>query len=82
MMFSSYFIITNIFSITINLYGDYLLDRFKLEEKYPRLSVVIKYRRKVGNYVVVSNIIYIILTCLMNIFLFFCFLFFVYLFYQ
>ena len=37
MMFSSYIIISCIWGIIINLnlYGNYLLDHFKLEEKYP-----------------------------------------------
>ena len=67
MIFSSYFILWCILSVVINLYGDYLLDRFKLEEKYPRLALFILYRKKVSKYYILSNIIYIILTCIMNI---------------
>jgi hypothetical protein len=68
MMFSSYCILSCIFGITINLYGNYLLDRFKLEEKYPQIAIFIKYRRKVSKYYILSNIISIILICLANMF--------------
>jgi len=69
MMFSSYSIITFVFGIAINLYGNYLLDRFKLEEKYPKLAIFIKFRQKVSKYYILSNMISILLVCLMNIFL-------------
>ena len=68
MMFSSYFTLSCILGIAINLYGNYLLERYKLEEKYPRVAVFIKYRRKATKYYIISNIIFIILTCIMNIF--------------
>jgi len=68
MMFSNYLIISCLFTITINLYGDYLIDRFKLEEKYPKVAIFIKYRRKFSKYLILSNIIYILLVCLINIF--------------
>lgn len=67
MIFSSYFILWCTLSVVINLYGEYLLNRFKLEEKHPRLALFILYRKKVSKYYILSNIIYIILTCLMNI---------------
>ncbi len=50
MMLSSYIILTCIFGIAINLYGNYLLNRFKLEEKYPKLAIFIKYRKTVSKY--------------------------------
>jgi hypothetical protein len=46
MMVSNYFIITFIFSIAIHLYGIYLLDRFKLEERFPKVATILKYRKK------------------------------------
>jgi len=66
-MFASYCIITFIISIAINLYGNYLLDLFKLEERYPKIAIFIKYRKKVSKYYILSNIISIILISLANI---------------
>lgn len=34
MMFSNYLILSFLYGIAINLYGNYLIERFKLEEKY------------------------------------------------
>ena len=41
-LLSSYLILSNIVSVTVTLYGNYLLERFKLEEKYPKLGIFIK----------------------------------------
>ena len=68
MMFTNYFILSLILGITLNLYGYYLLDRFQLEKRYPKIAVIIKYRRKLSKYIILYNILLIILTCLMNIF--------------
>lgn len=68
MMFTNYFILSLILGITLNLYGYYLLDRIQLEKRYPKIAVIIKYRRKLSKYIILSNILLIILTCLMNIF--------------
>jgi hypothetical protein len=68
MMFSNYLILTCILGIAINLYGNYLLDRFKLEKQYPKIAIFIKYRQKVSKYYILSNMIYIVLVCIMNIF--------------
>lgn len=67
MMLSSYLILTSIIGLGANLYGDYLLDRFNLEEKYPKIAIFIKYRKKLSKYYILSNILFIILTCLSNI---------------
>jgi len=67
-IFNSYFIAACILTIVLNLYGDYLLDRFKLSVRYPRLAQVIKYRKKIGKYYIISNIVYIIIACILNIF--------------
>ena len=67
LMFSSYLILSCVFGITSNLYGNYLLERFKLEEKYPRLARYINYRKKMSRYYIVFNIIIIVLVCLTHI---------------
>jgi hypothetical protein len=68
MVFSNYLILYCFFGIAINLYGNYLLDRFKLEEKYPKIAIFIKYRKKVSKYYILSNMICIVIVCLMNMF--------------
>jgi hypothetical protein len=66
-MFSDYIIILCVFSIIINLYGSYLIDRFNLEIRYPRVAVFIKYRQKLSKYYVLSNLIYILITCVIGL---------------
>lgn len=66
-MFSSYFILSCVFGITVNLYGNYLLERFKLEEKYPKIAIFIEYRQKASKYYIISNLIFIVIVCLMNL---------------
>jgi len=68
MMFSSSIIIAFIFGIAINLYGNFLLNRFQLEEKYPKVAIFIKYRQKISKYYILSNMIYIVIVCLMNLY--------------
>ena len=68
MMFSSYFISSCVLGLVINLYGNYLLNRFKLEEKYPKVAIFIKYRKTVSKYYILLNMIHIIIVCLINIF--------------
>lgn len=67
LMFSDYIIIVCVFSIAINLYGNYLIERFNLEIKYPRVALFIKYRQKLSKFYVLTNLIYILITCLMGL---------------
>lgn len=67
MMFSNYFILSCISGLALNLYGNKLLDKFQLENRYPKLAIFIKYRRKVSQYYIISNIIFIILVCILNL---------------
>jgi len=66
-MFSSYMILSGVFGITVNLYGSYILDRFNLENRFPKIAIIIKYRQKASKYYVVFNILYITSICLINI---------------
>lgn len=68
MMLSGSVVLTCIFSIAVNIYGNYLLDRFKLEDKYPKIAIFIKYRQKVSKYYIISNMTYIVSMCLMNLY--------------
>ena len=45
-MFSSYMDVGFIISIILTLIGNYILDRFKLELRNPKLAILIKYRKK------------------------------------
>ena len=49
-------ILTSIISLIFVLYGDYLIIRFQLESKFPRLATVIKLRRKLQRYYLILNI--------------------------
>lgn len=67
--FSSSMISWSLIGILFNLYGDYLLNRFKLEERFPKLAKIIIYRKKLTKYYIISNSLFIFSLCLMNIFL-------------
>ena len=56
-----------IFTIVLNLYGNYLIDRFKLKEKYPKIAKIIEYRQKLTKYYLISNFLMITILCLGNI---------------
>ena len=66
MLFSSYLISSCVFGILINLYGNFLLSRFKLEERYPKLAIFIKYRQKISKYYILLNLFMILFVCGIN----------------
>jgi len=43
-------ILSYVITIIFILYGDYLIERFKLESKYPKLAKFIQFRRKFQSY--------------------------------
>ena len=49
----------SILTITNVLFGDYLITRFKLETRFPKLHRIFKYRNTVKNYSIVLNLIFI-----------------------
>ena len=51
----------------LNMYGNYLLDRFNLEVKYPKIAKFINYRKKLSKYYIFSNFALIIIICLVNL---------------
>ena len=67
MIYTNALIFGCIFTIIFNLYGNYLLDKFKLEIKYPRIAKFINYRKKLSKYYLISNFLFIIIVCLVNI---------------
>jgi hypothetical protein len=50
MVLTSSLILWCVVSIILNRYSEYLLDRFKIESKYPKIAIFIKYRRKLSTY--------------------------------
>ena len=65
--FSSSLILWSIFTIIINMYGQYLLDRFNLESRFPKIAFFIKYRKNLSKYSIMSSYLAIIIMCLINI---------------
>ena len=65
-MFLILILIINIISI---IYSDFLLNYFKIEEKFPRLGRIIKYRILFQQYYLIINLLLIILTLLATIFI-------------
>jgi hypothetical protein len=66
MLLSNYLILWCIYSILIGIYGEYLLNRFKLEERFPKIAFIIKYRKRVQKYYMITNFLMIIIICLIN----------------
>jgi len=58
-------IFSNIIYIVFILYGDHLIKKFKLEEKYPRLAKWIQLRRRLQRYYLIMSIGYIIICSLL-----------------
>jgi regulator of replication initiation timing len=65
---SCVFILTCIISILFAISGNYLIDKFSLEQKLPKLSKVIHLRVKFQRYYVFINSVFIILAILSLIF--------------
>jgi len=63
-IFSCVFIITCIISILFAVFGNYLIDRFSLVQKFPKLSRIIQLRVKLQRYYVIINSVLIILALL------------------
>jgi hypothetical protein len=59
---SSLFILSCVFSIFCAQCGNYLIDKFNLESKFPRLSKFIKLRVKFQHYYILINLLLITLT--------------------
>lgn len=54
-------ILSSVITIIFSLYGEYLLNRFKLEEKYPKLAHIINLRRKLQSYYLKLNLFWLVL---------------------
>ena len=64
---SSIFIFTCLVSIIFAVYGNFLIERFKLEEKYPKLAFVIRLRVKLQHIYVITNSLFILVSLILMI---------------
>lgn len=60
-------ILSGLISIVFVFYGDILIEKFQLEEKYPRLATIIKLRRKFQRYYLLLSILFILVASLSQI---------------
>ena len=60
-----------ILSIVINLlfiyFGDQFINKFKLDERYPKIKVIFEYRKKFQRFYTIHGIFLIVLTLIINI---------------
>ena len=54
-------IVSATFSIIFALYGDYLISKYKLEERFPKLAKIIQLRRKLQRYYLILAISWILI---------------------
>nr|YP_010146931.1 hypothetical protein K4014_mgp36 [Cyclocybe aegerita]QQP21440.1 hypothetical protein [Cyclocybe aegerita] len=54
-------------SITFAIYGDYFLNKFNIEERFPKLANIIKIRRKFQKYYIILNILLMVCVILMEV---------------
>jgi hypothetical protein len=65
----SIFILISMYSILMIYLGEYFINYFNLEEKYPKIANFIKVRRKFQNYYVSINLIIIVFVLLIIIYI-------------
>ena len=58
-LFFNYLIASSLISIVFIFFGEFLIKRFDLENKYPKLAKIIALRRKFQRYYLILNVIYI-----------------------
>jgi hypothetical protein len=68
----SIFILTCLISILFAFYGNYLIDKFSLETKLPKLSGIIKIRIKLQHYYIFINSFFIIIALILSVYVNYC----------
>lgn len=63
------FMLTLLTSIFMTLFGEFMLNKFQIESKFPRLERLIKIRRSFQRYFLILNISLIALTLLVIIYI-------------
>ena len=66
---TSSFLFSLLFSFLIGKYGNYIIDRFNLTERYPRFSNILNLRLRLQKYYFTYLTVLAIITLLLNIFL-------------
>ena len=61
------FMLSSIISILFIFYGDMLIEKYQLKDKYPSLAKVIELRVKFRRYYLIYNVLFIIVTILVEI---------------
>jgi Skp family chaperone for outer membrane proteins len=64
---SSIFIFTCLVSIIFAVYGNFLIDRFSLEDKYPKLAFFMRLRVKLQHTYIISNTLFIVIALILMI---------------
>jgi hypothetical protein len=60
LLFLNSAIISGLISIVFIFYGDYLINKFQLEIKFPKLAKIIQLRRKFQKYYLILSILLIL----------------------
>ena len=64
----NYGVINAVITIIFILYGDYLINKFQLDKKYPKLARIIQLRKKFQRYYLFLSFFFIIFSSLVEIF--------------
>ena len=68
-LISTYLLSSLLFSFLIGKYGNHIIDRFNLTERYPRFSNILKLRLKIQKYYFTYITVLAIFTLLFNVFI-------------
>ena len=60
-------IVRSIFSLIFILYGDYILKKYNIESRYPKIAKIIQLRRQFQRYYMILSILMIIFVCIIEI---------------
>ena len=64
---SSIFIFTCLVSIIFAVYGNFLIERFSLEERYPKLAFFMRLRVKLQHTYIITNTLFIVIALILMI---------------
>lgn len=67
LLFSNYGILSAITSIIYIIYGDYLINKYHLENKFPKLAKLILLRKKYQSYILIFSSLIIIIISLTQV---------------
>jgi hypothetical protein len=67
LLLSKSVLVSSLISLAFIFYGDYLVERFNLETRYPKLYQIINLRKKFNRYYLILNISTIIIVILAEV---------------